>query len=147
MTRLEEFDIRESFDALDDEKLGLLSMDQFYTLYLGLGYEPKVTVEEMNARLQRVRQDEDEEEEEEEKVTVEAAIKVLSKVSRTGRVNLFACIRTHHVILSEAFRISLPETGRPKCRQFLGWSITRKMDSFLPKILNDFPSLLGSQCL
>jgi hypothetical protein len=35
---MDEYDIEESFDALDDDKLGRLSINQAYTLLLGLGY-------------------------------------------------------------------------------------------------------------
>lgn len=35
---MDEYDIEESFAALDEDKLGRLSIDQAYTLLLGLGY-------------------------------------------------------------------------------------------------------------
>lgn len=35
----DEYDIRESFASLDDDKLGLLELDALYILYLGLGYQ------------------------------------------------------------------------------------------------------------
>ena len=38
MDAADEYDIRESFAALDDDKLGFLELDAFYVLYLGLGY-------------------------------------------------------------------------------------------------------------
>lgn len=35
---MDQYDIEESFEALDEDKLGRLSIDQAYTLLLGLGY-------------------------------------------------------------------------------------------------------------
>jgi hypothetical protein len=35
---MDEYDIEESFEALDESKLGRLSIEQAYTLLLGLGY-------------------------------------------------------------------------------------------------------------
>jgi hypothetical protein len=146
MTSLEEFDIRESFDALDNEKLGLLAMDQFYTLYLGLGYEPKVTPKEMNARVQRVRQEEEAGGNEEDNLTVEIAVMVLSKVSRCGRVKRLHTFSHIMFLMNTTLpRLSFLATGRASCRRVFRWWITKKGDIFLPKISNAFPLLLGSQ--
>lgn len=38
MTPLDEYDIRQSFEALDESHLGSLSLPQFFELYVGLGY-------------------------------------------------------------------------------------------------------------
>ena len=38
MNAIDEHDIRESFAALDDDKLGFLELDALYIMYLGLGY-------------------------------------------------------------------------------------------------------------
>jgi hypothetical protein len=72
MGSINEFDIRESFDAMDDEKLGRLSIDQVYTLYLGLGY-PKLTVLELRNKVRAIQS-------EDEAVTVDTVLQILSKV-------------------------------------------------------------------
>ena len=70
---LDEFDIRDSFDALDDEKFGLLPIGAFYTMYLGLGYKPQITIEEMKGRFPVLSK--------EKFIPVETAIQILSDVS------------------------------------------------------------------
>ena len=47
---MEEFDIRESFEAMDENMTGEISFDAFFTLYLGLGY-PKATKKELRQLL------------------------------------------------------------------------------------------------
>lgn len=71
MDSIDEYDIRESFDSLDDDKTGRLSMSQFYTLYLGLGY-PKMTQPELTNIVAKLQKD--------ETVTIGTVLKVLSKV-------------------------------------------------------------------
>ena len=71
MDSIDEYDVRESFDAMDDEKLGCLTLDQFYTLYLGLGY-PRATIEEVKAKIRAVQSD--------ETITINTALQVLAKV-------------------------------------------------------------------
>ena len=53
---MDEYDIRESFDSLDNEKLGYLSLDQFYVLYLGLGY-PQLTKDELKRQVGVIQSD------------------------------------------------------------------------------------------
>ena len=69
---LDEFDIRESFDALDDEKLGFISVDNFYVMYLGLGYKPQMTIDALKDKFPSMLQA--------QTITVETAIKILSEV-------------------------------------------------------------------
>lgn len=71
MQSIDEFDIRESFDALDDEKLGRLSIDCFYTLYLGLGY-PKQSKEALKEQVNARQTD--------EYLTIDTALKILAQV-------------------------------------------------------------------
>ena len=73
MNPLDEFDIREAFDAMDKEKLGLISMDEFYTLYLGLGF-PKCSLEVLRSEVAAVHSDTS-------KLTVGTALSVASRVS------------------------------------------------------------------
>lgn len=53
MDSLDEYDIRDTFDALDEEKEGKLTIDKFYTLYLGLGF-PKMTLEELRNKVRAI---------------------------------------------------------------------------------------------
>jgi hypothetical protein len=71
MQSIDEFDIRESFDALDDEKLGRLCLDRFYVLYLGLGY-PKLTKDELEQQVRSRQTD--------ACVTIDTVLKILSQV-------------------------------------------------------------------
>jgi hypothetical protein len=77
MNALDEHDIRAGFDAMDDGKLGTIGMDQFFTLYLALGY-PRL---EQHQLEQYVRQSSKNRQE----VTKDMALQVLSQV----RVVLF----------------------------------------------------------
>jgi hypothetical protein len=72
MDSIDEYDIRESFDALDDEKLGRLTVDQSYTLYLGLGY-PRMALPEWRSKVHAIQS--------EETVAIDTVIKILSKVT------------------------------------------------------------------
>jgi len=46
----EEHTIRSSFDVLDDDKIGIIDVRTFQTLWLGLGYG-KISIEELTAML------------------------------------------------------------------------------------------------
>lgn len=37
----DEYDVRDSFQALDSDHDGYLSLEEFYKLYLGLGFHPQ----------------------------------------------------------------------------------------------------------
>jgi hypothetical protein len=80
---VDEFDIRESFEALDDEKFGRLTMDQFYTLYLGLGY-PQLTKPDLRGKVHAIQS--------EESVTIEVVLYILSQV-RTVSTVILLCMR------------------------------------------------------
>ena len=41
MNAIDEYDIRDTFQALDSDQDGFLTLDEFHTLYLGLGYRPQ----------------------------------------------------------------------------------------------------------
>jgi hypothetical protein len=73
MDSLDEFDIRDSFDAMDEEKLGLISTETLYTLYLGLGY-PKRCFADFNSQVSTVQG-------EDKHITLETAIEFSRKVS------------------------------------------------------------------
>jgi Ca2+-binding EF-hand superfamily protein len=40
-------DIEQSFQALDDAKVGTIDIDRFYTLWLGLGFDPSVSKDQI----------------------------------------------------------------------------------------------------
>jgi Ca2+-binding EF-hand superfamily protein len=42
-------DIEQSFQVLDDSKVGTIDMDRFYTLWLGLGFDPSISKDELAA--------------------------------------------------------------------------------------------------
>ncbi|KAG7368427.1 hypothetical protein IV203_031170 [Nitzschia inconspicua] len=58
-----EWDLQQSFDAMDDEKLGRLSIDAAYTLLLGLGYmrdyklRDRFTTEDMTFAVRALRRE------------------------------------------------------------------------------------------
>ena len=43
-------DIEQSFQVLDDAKIGTIDMDRFYTLWLGLGFDPRISKDELAVR-------------------------------------------------------------------------------------------------
>lgn len=73
MDSLDEFDIRDSFDAMDEEKLGRISTETFYILYLGMGY-PKVSWESFVREVSTIQGND-------KMITPETAIQFLRKVS------------------------------------------------------------------
>ncbi len=56
MDSLDEFDIRDSFDAMDEDKLGRISLQTFYTMYLGLGY-PQTTMDDLQRQIVAIQGD------------------------------------------------------------------------------------------
>ena len=74
MTKLDEFDIRESFDAMDEEKLGEISIGTFHTMYLGLGYS-KATLSDLQELVLAVQGHKS-------FVTIETVLTILSKQAR-----------------------------------------------------------------
>jgi hypothetical protein len=53
MDPMSEFDIRDSFDAMDQEKMGRISMDAFNIVYLGLGY-PRSGYEDLREQVLKI---------------------------------------------------------------------------------------------
>ena len=52
LSAMDEYDIKCSFDALDDEKIHRISIESFYTMFLGLGFQPKqITLEQTRAKV------------------------------------------------------------------------------------------------
>jgi hypothetical protein len=78
MNTLDEYDILTGFDAMDDDKLGTIAMDQFFTLYLALGY-PRLEQHQLEQYVRQTRKNYRQE------VTKDMALQVLSQV----RVVLF----------------------------------------------------------
>jgi Ca2+-binding EF-hand superfamily protein len=75
MNAVDEYDIRDTFEALDTDKDGFLTAQEFYVLYLGLSFRPEriTKVED----LQRIA----EMDEEDSLVSVDRVLKVLEKVN------------------------------------------------------------------
>jgi hypothetical protein len=73
MDSLDEFDIRDSFDAMDEEKLGRISTETFYTIYLGLGY-PNIDFPNFTSQVSTAQGDD-------KHITLDTAIEFLRKVS------------------------------------------------------------------
>jgi len=50
---LDEYDIQQSFEAMDDDKINRLTLANFHTLYLGLGFQPQeLTVEDLAKKVE-----------------------------------------------------------------------------------------------
>ena len=50
---LDEYDVQKAFEVLDDEKLNRITLANFHTLYLGLGFEPKqLTLRDLKGHVQ-----------------------------------------------------------------------------------------------
>lgn len=83
MDSLDEFDIRDSFDAMDEEKLGRISTETFYILYLGMGY-PKVSWESFVREVSTIQGND-------KMITPETAIQFLRKHRRDRRGEASKC--------------------------------------------------------
>lgn len=54
LNAMDEYDIRDTFQALDSDQDGCLTLDEFHTLYLGLGYRPqRLTRDELEQEILR----------------------------------------------------------------------------------------------
>lgn len=73
MNTLDEYDVRTGFDAMDDDKLGTIGMNQFFTLYLALGY-PRLEQHQLEQYVRQTRKNYRQE------VTKDMALQVLSQV-------------------------------------------------------------------
>ena len=75
MDSLDEFDIQESFDAMDEERIGRINTEAFYKLVMGLGYAPNIKFKSFVSKLSLVQgRDQD-------GITLGAAIEFLRKVN------------------------------------------------------------------
>ena len=72
MSPEDEFDIRESFHVMDEERTGEIDMDAFHTLCLGLGYD--VQQEELERLLLQQKQRLD------GGISVDVVLEILGKV-------------------------------------------------------------------
>lgn len=49
---VDEYDVKCSFEALDDEKINRITLKSFHTLFLGLGFQPKqLTLDQMEDKV------------------------------------------------------------------------------------------------
>jgi hypothetical protein len=52
LTAVDEYDVKCSFEALDDEKINRITLKSFHTLFLGLGFQPKhLTLDQMEDKV------------------------------------------------------------------------------------------------
>ena len=82
MKEIDEYDIRCAFEVLSDQK-GSLTLNEFHTLFLGLGYQPyRLTVEELQrkVRAQGIIND--------NCIPLEAILNILSHVSSSLKWNI-----------------------------------------------------------
>jgi len=90
MDPLDEYDVRDAFDALDAESVRCsISLDDVYTLYLGLGFLPRIEAQELYQEVyiafgKSV-----------ERLTIEQVLMILSKVRqrREARLIVYMCLR------------------------------------------------------
>jgi Ca2+-binding EF-hand superfamily protein len=74
MKALDEYDIRESFEALDTECWGSITMTDLHTIYLALGYRPDdLTVQDLQIKAGVAAPT--------ERLSLERVLEILSKVS------------------------------------------------------------------
>jgi hypothetical protein len=112
MDALDEYDIRTGFDAMDDNKFGTIGMDQFFTLYLALGY-PRLEQHQLEQYVRQTRKNYRQE------VTKDMALQVLSQVRvvlflKASRGNARCKDRLSHSIYFLFFLISLTEIENHK---------------------------------
>ena len=67
-------DIEQSFHVLDDDRVGTISMDHFYTLWLGLGFDDAISQADLAAHVPQDRH---------EAITLEDVHRIASCVSNT----------------------------------------------------------------
>lgn len=76
MDAVDEYDVRASFEALDSDHEGTLSFPAFYTLYLGLGFQPqRIPEEELRSKFNAAAKGSV------DGIYIEECLKVLSQVS------------------------------------------------------------------
>ena len=67
-------DIEQSFHVLDDDRVGTISMDHFYTLWLGLGFDNTISQADLAAHVPQDRR---------ETITLDDVLRIASFVSYT----------------------------------------------------------------
>lgn len=85
MSPEDEYDIKESFHVMDEDKTGEISLETFYTLCLGLGYDVQRDQLEQKARSIRHHELHNN-----NRITIDMVLEILSKV------RIYKCgIKTH----------------------------------------------------
>ena len=67
-------DLEQSFHVLDDDRVGTISMDHFYTLWLGLGFDDTISRADLAAHVPQDRH---------KTITLEDVLRIASCVSET----------------------------------------------------------------
>jgi Ca2+-binding EF-hand superfamily protein len=76
MDAVDEYDVRASFEALDSDHEGALPFPTFYTLYLGLGFQPqRIPEQELRTKFDAAAKGSV------DGISIEECVKVLSQVS------------------------------------------------------------------
>jgi len=58
LNAIDEYDIKRSFEALDEDKINRISVESFHTLFLGLGFQPtQLTQSELRDKVMAVIED------------------------------------------------------------------------------------------
>lgn len=83
MKAADAYDIRDSFEVLDRNQEGSISLDDFWMLYLGLGFQPeRISLEELSQKVSALAGGEKgNSSSNSNRVTLDAAMKILSKAS------------------------------------------------------------------
>lgn len=65
-------DVQDAFTVLDDAKVGLIDLDRFYTLWLGLGFDRTMTKADLAAYIPQGQYN---------AITLEQVLRITSRVS------------------------------------------------------------------
>jgi hypothetical protein len=105
-------DVQSSFAVMDDSKTGLIDMDRFYTLWLGLGFSSKISKQELVVFIPQTQH---------EAISLDVVLTICSRVSFTYS-DMMLCIKSY--IISNVglipFFFSIPEIQSQKLRHIFG---------------------------
>ena len=92
ITKEQEVTIRSSFDIMDDDKIGVIDVARFQTLWLGLGYG-KVTLEELHSMVGS------------QDLTIEVVLRIFS--SRTTADDMLSLPVTNHTTAQDLIELAM----------------------------------------
>jgi Ca2+-binding EF-hand superfamily protein len=91
ITKEQEVTIRSSFDVMDDDKIGVIDVGRFQTLWLALGYG-KVTMDALHSMV------------ESQDLTIEVVLRILS--TRTTADDMFSLPVTNHTTAQDLIELA-----------------------------------------